>query len=150
MRQVTLLLTILILLAVPAHAFAGSKEDVAAATKAWVKAYNSGDPDQLLKLYDTKAVFWGTVSPTLRDTPQAIREYFKDMPKYPKARVALVDERIRVYGDIAINTGLYTFSDVTDGKPDIMKARFSFTYRQQAGRWLIVDHHSSVVPPPPK
>jgi hypothetical protein len=55
-----------------------------------------------------------------------------------------------VYGEMAINTGSYTFSNVRDGQPVTRPARFSFTYRQRDGRWMIVDHHSSDVPSPPR
>jgi hypothetical protein len=65
----------------------------------------------------------------------------------------LGEQRIRVYGDLAINTGTYTFigpARDAAGKPISRPARFSFVYRNRDGRWLIVDHHSSAVPPPPK
>jgi len=55
-----------------------------------------------------------------------------------------------VYGDMAINTGSYTFSQVDDGKEVLRPARFSFVYRKTGGKWLIVDHHSSAVPEAPK
>jgi hypothetical protein len=55
-----------------------------------------------------------------------------------------------VYGDTAINSGIYTFSSVRDGKPITIPARFSFAYRHRDGRWVIIDHHSSVVPVPPQ
>ena len=148
MKHILLLVTALVMLGVPALAPAGPKEDVAAATQAWAEAFNSRDPAQVLALYDPEAVFWGTISQTLRDTPEAIRDYFKGMPTNPNARVTLGEQRIRVYGDIASNTGLYTFANVRDGQPVTTPARFSFTYRQRDGHWLIVDHHSSAVPAP--
>ena len=62
----------------------------------------------------------------------------------------LGEQRILVYGDTAINTGLYTVSNLRDGQPVTTPARFSFTYRLKDGRWMIVDHHSSAVPAPPR
>src|SRR5262245_27077654 len=117
MKHLLLLVTSLVLLGVPAFALAGPKDDVAAATKAWADAFNSRDPEKVLVLYDAEAVLWGTVSPTLRDTPDAIRDYFKGMPNQPQARVELGEQRIRVYGETAINTGLYVVSNVRDGQP---------------------------------
>lgn len=148
MKTIALAITLLLLLGVPALAPAGPKEDVAAATQAWADAFNSRNPDRVLALYDGDAVLWGTVSPTLRDTPEARRDYFKGMPDQPQGRVALGDQRVRVYGDMAVNTGYYTFSNVRDGQPVTVPARFSFVYRQRDGRWIIVDHHSSAVPAP--
>jgi hypothetical protein len=53
---------------------------------------------------------------------------------------------VREFGDIAINTGFYTFSEVVGGDRVERPSRFSFTYRLRDGEWLIVDHHSSRVP----
>ena len=150
MQHILLLVTVLVVLGVPVRAPAGPKEEVAAATQAWAEAFNSRDPARVLALYDAEAVFWGTVSPTLRDIPDAIRDYFKGMPDQPQARVVLGEQRIRVYGESASNTGSYTFSNVRDGQPVTIPARFSVTYRQRDGRWMIVDYHSSAMPSPPR
>ena len=148
MRQILLLITASVLLCAPILVDAAPKDDVAAATQAWADAFNSRDPARVLSLYEAEAVVWGTISPTLRDTPEALREYFKGLPDQPQGRVALGEQRIRVYGDVAINTGYYTFLNVRDGQLVTRPARFSLVYRQRDGRWMIVDHHSSFVPPP--
>jgi uncharacterized protein (TIGR02246 family) len=150
MKPILLLVTFLVVLGVPARAPAEPKADVAAATQAWVDALNSHELERVLALYDPEAVLWGTASPTLRDTPEAIRAYFKGLPNQLQLRVVLGEQRTRVYGEMAINTGSYTFSNVRDGQPVTRPARFSFTYRQRDGRWMIVDHHSSDVPSPPR
>jgi uncharacterized protein (TIGR02246 family) len=130
---------------------AGPKEDVAAATQSWIDAMNSRDPERVVALYDPEAVLWGTLSPTLRDTPASIRDYFKVLPGLPPEFKGVVGEQgIRVYGDTAINSGTYTFTSVRDGKPTTTPARFSFVYRNRDGRWQIVDHHSSALPAPPQ
>ena len=150
MKHLLLLVTSLVLLGVPALAPAGPKEEVAAATQAWLDAFNSHDPARVVALYDSEAVFWGTVSPTLHDTPEAVLDYFKGLPNQPQLKGVLGEQRIRVYGDSAINTGSYTFSNVREGQPVTTPARFSYTYRLRDGRWMIVDHHSSAVPAPPR
>lgn len=150
MKCMPLVVVSLLLLGVPALASAGPKEEVAVATQAWADAFNSRDPERVVALYDPEAVLWGTVSPTLRDTPASIRDYFKGMPSQPQSRVALGDQRIRVYGPVVINTGYYTFSNVRDGQPVTFPARFSLTFQQRDGRWMIVDHHSSAMPSPPR
>jgi uncharacterized protein (TIGR02246 family) len=119
---------------------------VGAATEAWAAAYNSHDPARILARYDRDAVFWGTGSPTLRDARDEILEYFARMPARPTAHVAIGEHRVREFGDIAINTGFYTFSEVVGGERVERPSRFSFTYRFREGEWLIVDHHSSRVP----
>lgn len=126
----------------------GVAADVSAATAAWVTAYNSRDPARITALYDSEAVLWGTVSSSLKKGPAGVPAYFKDAGKRPEARVAIVEEVPRVYGDVAVNSGAYTFTDVRDGKNVTNPARFSFVYRKREGRWLIVDHHSSRMPVP--
>lgn len=129
-----------------------AKEQVAAATRAWIEAMGSHDQERVLALYDPQAVLWGTTSPAIRDNPASIREYFnflRTAPPYYKG--VMGEQRIRVYGDTAINSGTYTFIGPaldTAGKPISRPARFSFVYRNRDGRWLIVDHHSSAVPAP--
>jgi uncharacterized protein (TIGR02246 family) len=131
----------------PLLALAGPKDDVAAATKAWADAMTSHDIERVLALYDSEAVLWGTRSGKLRDNPQTVREYFNVLKTVPKSyKAALGEQRIRVYGDTAINTGTYSFSETRDGKEIVRPARYSFVYRNRGGRWLIVDHHSSAVP----
>lgn len=144
-RFLSLLVT---LLATALHG-ASPADDVAAATEAWAEAYNSREPAHVLALYAPDAVFWGTVSPTLRTTPEEIAQYFANMPERPLARVAIGEHRIRVFGDTAINTGYYTFSNSRpDGSIEANASRFSFTYHRRDGKWWIVDHHSSRVPAP--
>jgi len=132
-------------------ASAGSKEDVAAAASTWAQALAENEPDKLLPLYAEDAVLWGTLSPTVRTDRSALREYFIAAFKaLPSLKVAFGDQLIRVYGDTAINTGYYTFSFGKDGEAKSLPARYSFTYVKSGDRWLIADHHSSAVPPPPK
>jgi uncharacterized protein (TIGR02246 family) len=153
MRQrlgVLLLLGLTLLVMVP-PVLAGDKEDVAAAAAEWTKLFVDDNPDAILALYAKDAVLWGTLSPTRRETPAALREYFVGAFKaLPGHKVAFGDQLIRVYGDTAINTGYYTFSYVKDGQPQTIPARYSFVYVKQGGKWLIVDHHSSAVPAPPR
>jgi uncharacterized protein (TIGR02246 family) len=147
MKRVMVMLASLLILVIPMLALAGPKEDVGVATQAWIDGMNSHNGERVVALYAADAVLWGTRSSTLRDTPATVADYFKILQTVPASyRVVLGEQRIRIYGDIAINTGTYTFSEDRDGKPILRPARFSFVYRNQNGRWLIVDHHSSAVP----
>src|SRR5712691_1396262 len=75
-RSCFVLIGMLAVLAVAPVASAGDKEDVAAAGAQWAKVFVDDNPDPILALYAKDAVFWGTLSPTRRETPEAIREYF--------------------------------------------------------------------------
>jgi len=136
-----------VLFGIAPSAWAGDKEDVAAATAKWAQVFTDDNPDPILALYDKEAVMWGTLSPARRDNPAAIRDYFeKAFKALPGHKVAFGDQLIRVYGNTAINTGYYTFSFVKDGNPTSLPARYSFVYVKRNGDWKIVDHHSSKSP----
>jgi uncharacterized protein (TIGR02246 family) len=124
-----------------------AKQQIAAVTQEWIDDMTAHDMDRVTALYDRDAVLWGTRSPTIRTTPEKVREYFGILRKVPPSyKATLGEEHIRVYGDIAINSGTYTFSEERDGKEVLRPARFSIVFRREGGRWLIVDHHSSAVP----
>jgi uncharacterized protein (TIGR02246 family) len=124
-----------------------SKAEIAAVTQKWIEGMTRHDVDSVVALYDSEAVLWGTRSPTLRDNPSKVREYFNMLRTVPPTyKAVLGEQRIRVYGNLAINTGTYTFSELRDGKEVVRPARFSFVFRNVNGRWLIIDHHSSAMP----
>ena len=131
--------------------WAGPKEDVATASATWARALGEDDPDKVLPLYAEDAVLWGTLSPTVRANRPALRDYFVTAFKVlPGLKVTFGDQLIRVYGETAVNTGYYTFSYIKDGGTKSLPARYSFTYVKNDRHWLIVDHHSSAMPPAPK
>ena len=132
-------------------ASAGPKEDVADATARWARTLAEDNPDTILPLYAEDAVLWGTLSPTVRADQAALRDYFvRAFAALPGLKVTFGEQLIRVYGNAAVNTGYYTFSFVRDGETKTLPARYSFTYVKSGNTWLVVDHHSSAMPPPLK
>lgn len=122
---------------------------VTVAVNAWVAAFNSRDPKRIVALYAPDAVFWGTTAKTIATTPESVWAYFEDAGQRPWTRVTIDAQHERVYGDTAIVSGAYTFSDVRDGvATNVRPARFTFVFRRAGDRWRIVDHHSSRVPEP--
>ena len=124
------------------------KADIAAAIERWASAFAADSPDEILALYSKDAVLWGTFSPTLRDNPDAIRAYFEPLFSLESRKVALGEPLIRIYGQTAVSTGSYAFSWRNGSHVETTRARYSFTYVKRDERWMIVDHHSSVVPSP--
>ena len=57
-------------------AAAGPQEDVAAAGQKWAAVFAENNPDSMLTLYAKDAVLWGTLSPTVRSDPAALKAYF--------------------------------------------------------------------------
>lgn len=141
----TLLLSLL-----AGSAFAGEPADdavaaqVAAATAEWISTFNTRDAARISALYAPDAILWGTVSQTIRTTPSEILEYFEESSaKRPYLRMTLGEYHVRLYGDIAINSGYYSSRNPVEGKDVVIPMRFTFTYRKQGDRWMIVNHHSS-------
>jgi uncharacterized protein (TIGR02246 family) len=138
-------------LLIATSAVAGPKEDVAAATMKWGETLGQNDPDRVVALYAPDAVLWGTLSPTVRADRAALRDYFVGAFKVlPNLKVTFGEQLIRVYGTTAVNTGYYTFSYVKDGESKTLPARYSFTLIKDGDNWMIVDHHSSAMPSPPR
>ena len=130
-------------------AAADPQEDVAAAGQKWGTVFADNNPDTMMPLYAKDGVLWGTLSPTVRSDPAAVKAYFvAAFQALPKATVKFGDQLIRVYGNTAVNTGYYTFSYTKDGETKSIPARYSFTYVKDGNDWKIVDHHSSAMPAP--
>ena len=141
----------IVLVSFSALAWAEPTDEVAAATTTWAQALGQDEPDKVLPLYAEDAVLWGTLSPSLRADRAALRDYFVTAFKVlPGLKVSFGEQRIRVYGATAVNTGYYTFSYVKEGETKTLPARYSFSYVKSGDHWLIVDHHSSAMPPAPK
>jgi hypothetical protein len=77
-------------------AAAGPQEDVAAAGQKWAAVFAENNPDAMLPLYAKDAVLWGTLSPTVRSDPAALKAYFVGaFQALPKATVKFGDQLIR-------------------------------------------------------
>ena len=114
----------------------------------WATVFAENNPDTIMALYSKDAVLWGTLSPTVRSDPAALKAYFVGaFQALPKATVKFGDQLIRVYGDTAVNTGYYTFSYTKDAETKSIPARYSLTFIKEGNDCKIVDHHSSTVPP---
>lgn len=141
-----MLLSIALLATAATPAWADAKTDVDTATAQWISAFNRKSTTDIVALYAKDAVFFGTSSPVLRDTPELVQDYFKSLPTLGGATISLGEHRVQIFGDTAISTGFYTRTSVEQGKTVTSPARFTFVYAKRNGRWLIVNHHSSALP----
>ena len=140
-----------VLLVITSLAAAEPKDGVGAATMKWAQTLGENDPDKVVALYATDGVLWGTLSPSVRADRAALRDYFVTAFRVlPNLKVSFGQQLIRVYGQTAVNTGYYTFSYLKDGETKTLPARYSFTFVKNGENWIIVDHHSSAMPAPPR
>lgn len=130
----------------PTTSEAGAREAIASATSTWVEAFNGREAPRLLSLYEPDAVLTDTSESKPRVGRDAIADYYGSLVKRPTQRVALGERTIRVFGDTAIDAGNLTYFEMRDGAATTTPGRYSITYRHRGGRWLIVDHHTSVLP----
>ena len=111
----------------------------------WNSALQSRDPNRVVALYAPDAILLPTVSNQVRHNHQEIKSYFVDfIAKGPSGKID--QSNIRLFDHLAINSGVYTFS--FDDQTEV-QARYTFVYRRQGDRWMIIEHHSSKMPESP-
>ncbi len=130
------------------EAKANYRPDVSEALTEWVAAVQGQSVEKIVKLYDKNAVMISTFAQVPITTHQGLLGYYKKVVSNPDAKVDVTETHPRVFGNMAVNSGQYTFYYTQDGESVTIPARFSFTYILRDGRWIIVDHHSSKVPLP--
>ena len=108
----------------------------------WNNALQTGDPKKVVALYESNAVLLPTVSNQVRHNHPEIEDYFVHfLAKGPQGKID--EANVRLFGDLAINSGVYTFT-FKDGSS--AQARFTYVYRWNGQRWNIIEHHSSQMP----
>jgi uncharacterized protein (TIGR02246 family) len=120
---------------------------IAALFDRWNESLATHDPDKVTANYAPDAVLLATVSNRPRTDSAAIKDYFVHFLELNPRGV--IDTRtIRIGCNTASDVGTYTFSlsGKTPGTTETVKARYSYVYEWRDGRWLIVHHHSSVMP----
>lgn len=119
-----------------------NKDDIIELFEEWNKALQTGNPKVVSALYEYNAILLPTVSNVVRHSHEEIEDYFVHF--LAKGPVGKIDEaNVRTFGDVAINSGVYTFT-FKDGQA--VTARFTYVYRWNGQSWKIVEHHSSQMP----
>lgn len=120
-----------------------SEAEIAALFDRWNQALQTGDPREVVALYAERSILLPTMSNKPRITPSEKEDYFRHfLEKRPSARIDL--REIEIGCDMAVDSGLYTFTFAGTG--EVVSGRYSFVYRWDGSRWLIVSHHSSAMP----
>jgi len=118
------------------------ENEITALFAEWNRALQTGEPKNVAALYETNSVLLPTVSNQVRYNHAEIEDYFVHfMAQSPVGSIDVAN--VRTFGQVAINSGLYTFT-FEDGTA--VQARFTFVYRWNGTRWMIVEHHSSQMP----
>lgn len=119
-----------------------NKNEILSLFEQWNRALGSGDPKNVVALYEYNAILLPTVSNQVRHNHQEIEDYFVNfLAKGPQGKID--ESNVRIFGDLAINSGIYTFRFKDNA---VVQARFSFVYRWNGQDWKIIEHHSSAMP----
>ncbi len=108
----------------------------------WNSALKTGSAKKVSSLYEENAILIPTISKQICHCRGEIEDYFVHfLAKRPQGLI--IEANIRHYGQIAINSGVYSF--IFDDA-SVVQARFTFVYRWHGTHWLISEHHSSQLP----
>jgi len=124
------------------------KAQIAGLFTTWNKTLQTGDPEKVADLYAKDAVLLPTVSNKIRTNHAEIVDYFEHfLQNKPVGKK--IDTIVNVLDkNSAIDTGIYQFTltDPKTGEKSVVKARYTYEYEKRDGKWLIVNHHSSMMP----
>lgn len=112
----------------------------------WKAAYNSRDAGRLRQLYAPGALITDDEYVAVPLSGEAVPVFFDEMAKRPTARMRWNIGNLMVFGETAVRSGEYEFTEQVDGQAKARPARYSFAYQRLGGRWLIILQHSTVRP----
>jgi hypothetical protein len=110
---------------------ATTEAEIAALFDRWDQSLQTGDPHKVVSNYAERL------------TPSEKEDYFHHfLENRPSGKIDM--RSIELGCNTAIDVGLYTFTYAKTG--EVIKGRYTFTYRWNGSKWLISSHHSSVMP----
>ncbi len=120
-----------------------SEQQVAALFERWNASLATGSPRKVVENYAPQSILLPTLSNKPRLTAAEKEDYFEHfLENLPSGKI---DQRfIKLGCNSALDAGLYTFTFAKTGS--VVKARYTYTYENTGGQWLITSHHSSAMP----
>ena len=101
-------------------------------------------PESISSLYSDNALLHGTLASDLAVGKEEIKDYFVGLFKNDNVCVKINSNIVRKNNTTVANSGEYTFSLESNGRPKKINARYSFIYaKDKDGNWKIINHHSS-------
>ena len=116
----------------------------------WCNAMGNahGDAKKIVRFYAPDAILLPTLSPDiLINRHGGLNDYFASLTAHHQFKCTPHRLMTQREGSVAINSGTYTFSYL-DQHQHLKKvpARFTFVYHKTGNEWMIVNHHSSMLP----
>lgn len=122
------------------------KKIISAKIQEWAEAVLIKDFTKIKSLYHKNAMVLPTFDNRLLKSREEIIEYIHMFANLKGLQINVESLHTRIYGDIAINNGLYKISCIRNGKFMEIAARYNFIYIFENNNWLIIDQHSSFIP----
>ena len=120
--------------------------DLMQALEDWKDAYNARDARRLQQLYAPGAVITDDEYTVVPLEGEGLPAFFDQMVQRPTARMRWIIGNLQLFGDTAVRSGEYEFTEQADGQATTKPARYSFAYQRLNGRWLIILQHSTLRP----
>lgn len=111
----------------------------------WDASLKTGNASEVVKNYAPNAILLPIISNQVRHNSIEIKQYFDQFLKLQPAGT-MKEENIRIFCDVAVASGKYNINIRKNGKPEQIKARYTFVYQKIGNNWLIQEHHSSAMP----
>ncbi len=120
-----------------------SQEDILGLFEQWNQSLQTGDAKKVASNYADASILLPTLSDQVRLTTEERLGYFDYFLKdQPSGKIN--QSSVHIGCNIASNSGIYTFTFAKTAK--VAKARYSYVYHFDGDKWLIVSHHSSLMP----
>ncbi|MDR7333177.1 nuclear transport factor 2 family protein [Roseateles asaccharophilus] len=110
----------------------------------WQEAYNSRDPQRLRPLYAPGALITDDEYSAVPLSGESLPLYFDQMAERATARMRWRIGNVQLFGETAVRSGEYEFSEQVGGQTQARAARYSFVYQRFDGRWLIILQHTTL------
>lgn len=136
--------------ALAAGCVAPSQAEVEQLHARWVLSLATLHPDKVLRNYAPDATFVGLESTRPLTELLAIRNYYVYfLQREPK--VEIQERHVRTGCDAASDNGAMTMAarPKANAPHEPLSVRYSISYENRDGKWLIVNHHLSVAEPQP-
>lgn len=136
---------LLLLLLLTGSAMAGDKEDIKAANKALIAAFNSQDYAAYFAGFVADHTDFPYVVSPLRHDAAMWKTFVEGTANLEYVNYHQQDEQIQVYnGNAAVLTAYYTFTSKPKGGPaEYQSGRASVMYVKVDGKWLTAHMHFS-------
>ncbi len=123
-----------------------TESEVSALFDRWNESLQTLNPELVVENYFPESVLHPTLQDQMVvDKAGKIAYFTKFLQKKPVGKI--IERQIFTGCNYAVDTGIYEFTLTSaEGVTSVAKARYTFTYKLENGKWLITSHTSALSP----